>query len=92
MKPHRKPESATSRTQFNVRLPDKLRRDIDRLAKISGRSRAVIAADALTDYVAWRIPQQIDLQKGLREADAGDLIDHETVMAKLDALIRKHEG
>ncbi len=86
------PAKLATRSQFNIRLPAKLRRDIDRLAKLSGRSRAGIATDALSEYVAWRIPQQLDLQRGLRQADEGKLIDHEVVMARLDALIRKHEG
>jgi predicted transcriptional regulator len=78
--------------QFNVRIPHTLEKQVERLSKLSGRSRAYIATEALAAYLEWRIPQQEDLRRAKQEARRAKLIPHEHVVAKIDAMIKKYEN
>lgn len=83
--------ASRQRTQFNVRIPRTLEKRIDRLSKLSGRSRAYIATEALASYLEWRIPQQQDLRRAREEARREKLVPHDQVVAKIDSLIKRYE-
>jgi RHH-type transcriptional regulator, rel operon repressor / antitoxin RelB len=70
-----------SREQFNVRVEPELRARLDAYAQMVGQSKAVIAANALSDYLDWRIPQIEDLKKAMRAADQGKFASDEVVRA-----------
>lgn len=65
---------------------------VDRLAAAKGRSRADFAAEAIRRVAESEADFMAFLQVGIDQADRGELIPHETVMAELDAMIAKHEA
>ncbi len=69
------------KTQVNLRLPISTRKRLENFVRLTGRSKTAIAAEAIDQYLDWRIPQQADLGKGLAEADAGTLVDEKKVTA-----------
>ncbi len=62
---------ATKKTQYNVRLDTRLRQQLHKYAKITGRTPSSITVEAISSYLDYRIPQIIDLAEAIKEADAG---------------------
>lgn len=78
---------------LSIRLPRKVKAKLEKLAKLSGRSKSWHAADALDAYVDHQMP----IVKGIVEArDAarkgGKAYTHEEVMARLDKIIARAEA
>jgi RHH-type rel operon transcriptional repressor/antitoxin RelB len=57
---------------LTLRLDEKLRSQLDKLAKSTKRSRSFLAAEAIRDYVALNDWQIEEIQKGIAEADRGE--------------------
>ena len=48
-------------------------------AQLTGRTKSYVAVEALTDYLAWRIPQVADLKEAVAAAERGEFAtDEET--------------
>jgi RHH-type rel operon transcriptional repressor/antitoxin RelB len=65
-----------------LRLDAATRKRLDKLAKATERSRAALAAEAVRQYVELNEWQIAAIQEGLREAEAGQFIDHARLKAK----------
>ena len=65
-----------------LRLEPEVRKRLDKLAKATARSRAALAAEAVRQYVELNEWQIAAIQEGVREADAGQFIDHGRLKAK----------
>jgi len=50
-------------------------------AQLTGRTKSYVAMEALSEYLAWRIPQIEDLKFAVQAADAGDFASDEEVAA-----------
>ncbi|QFI70024.1 CopG family ribbon-helix-helix protein [Sinorhizobium alkalisoli] len=57
---------------FTVRVQDEIAEKLDRIAVLSDRSRAYLAAQAIEDYVAREEWQLAEIQAGIDEADRGE--------------------
>lgn len=57
---------------FTVRVQDDVAEKLDKIAALSDRSRAYLAAQAIEDYVAREEWQLAEIQAGLDEADRGE--------------------
>lgn len=67
----------------NFRLESEKIAALDRLAKSLDRDRSYLLSEAVDSYLElheWQIEQ---VQEGIREADAGKLIDHDVVMQRM---------
>ena len=65
--------SAEPTTVISVRMPERIREQLDALTTATGRSRQYHAAEALRRYIESET-RQIDLiAKRLRQADAGEI-------------------
>jgi predicted transcriptional regulator len=73
--------------QINLRLPAKLKSQIDAYARQTGRSKSFVAVEALSEYLAWRMPQIEDLTLAIKAADQGDFATEEEVNAAFAARI-----
>ena len=74
---------------FTVRIPPEKQRQLDALAQVLDRSRNWVVSDAIDQYLdvqAWQIAH---IQHGIEEADRGELVPHEEVIAAARAKIRK---
>lgn len=64
-----------AKEQFNVRVSPELKVRLDNYAAMVGQSKATIAANALSDYLDWRIPQTENLKLAIAAADRGEFAD-----------------
>ena len=69
---------------MSLRLPDDMADTLAHLAKATGRSKSVLAIDALRDYLAREAWQITEVEAALREADAGDFVPEKEMMAKFN--------
>ena len=76
---------------LSVRVPEELKSQLDLLSHSTRRSKAWLATEALSDYVrknAWRAEE---LSKAIAEADKGEFISHEAMLAWADSLGGENE-
>ena len=66
---------------MSLRLPDEIADTLTSLAKATGRSKSILAVDALREYLAREAWQIEEIQRALNEADAGDFASDEEVTA-----------
>lgn len=55
---------------MTLRVSNELKAKLDRYAQLTGRSMSYVAAAAVEEYLAWRVPQLEDLERAVQEADA----------------------
>jgi len=73
--------TALKDSQVSVRLPNELKEQMETYAQLTGRTKSYVAMEALSEYLAWRIPQIDDLKLAVQAADAGDFASDEEVAA-----------
>ena len=66
---------------LTLRVDEKLKKKLDKLAKSTQRSRSFLAAEAIREYVALNEWQIEEIKKGIQEADAGNFATDEEVAA-----------
>jgi RHH-type transcriptional regulator, rel operon repressor / antitoxin RelB len=71
----------SAKEQFNVRVSPELKERLDNYAAMVGQSKATIAANALSDYLDWRIPQTENLKLAIAAADRGEFATDDEVEA-----------
>jgi len=64
---------------LTLRVDDKLKRKLDKLAKTTQRSRSFLAAEAIREFVAINEWQIQEIKKAIQQADAGDFVTDEEV-------------
>ncbi len=72
-----------STTTMSIRLTEDRKRRVDALAQATGRSRNYLFTQALDSYLdehEWELAQ---IDEGIREADAGDVVAREEALAAL---------
>jgi RHH-type transcriptional regulator, rel operon repressor / antitoxin RelB len=81
------PSATTSpKTQVNMRFSPELLSKLDAYSEMVGQSKTQIAANAIEDYLDWRIPQIADLKLAIAAADRGEFATDEQV----EAIFKKH--
>lgn len=70
---------------MTLRIDEETGRRLDELAQATERSKAYLAQKALTEYLDLNAWQVAEIHAGLREADAGELVDHEQVKRSWEA-------
>jgi predicted transcriptional regulator len=73
--------STAAKAQFNFRASTELLNKLDAYAEMVGQPRASIAAQALEDYLDWRIPQIADLKEAIASMDRGEFASDDEVEA-----------
>jgi len=79
-------------TVLSMRIPSELREQLDHLSRSSKRSKAYLAAEALSDYVkknAWRAKE---LHEAVECAEKGVFISHEAMLDWANQLGTKPEA
>ncbi len=64
---------------MTVRVPVKLRKRLEGLAKTTARTRSRLAVEALETYVDEQEEQLARIDQGIRDADAGRVVPHAAV-------------
>lgn len=68
-----------STVTLTIRLDEKLRDHLERLAEVMQRSKSFLAAQAISEYVKLQEWQINEIKAGIAEADLGSFIEHESV-------------
>jgi predicted transcriptional regulator len=68
-----------STTTLTIRVPAKLKKKLDKLAKRSKLTKSWLATDAVEQYVAEQERQAALIEEAGREIDAGKFLRHEQV-------------
>ena len=81
-------------TTLTLRLTAETKRKLDRLARATGRTKSLLTHLAIDAYVALEAWQVEAIHQGVHTADAGKLIEHDTLKRKWEkklarALVRK---
>lgn len=74
-------------TTITVRISQKARDKLDRMAALTKRSRSYLVAEALDQYLSSELEIAESIQRGIEDMRAGRAIPHEQVMAELRAVI-----
>lgn len=83
MKTSKLPASGTA--TLTVRVPIKLRKRLEGLARLTARNRSRLAVEALEIYVGEQEQFLAKIDQGLRDADAGRVIPHAAVKRYLQS-------
>jgi predicted transcriptional regulator len=76
---------------LTVRVPVRLRKRLEGLAKTTSRNRSRLAVEALESYVEEQEAQLAKIDQGLRDADAGRVVSHDKVKRYLQSWGRKRK-
>ena len=85
------PEGPTS-IPVSLRVPADLIETLDKIAAALERSRSWIILRALRQYIADEGQEVLDVQEGIAEAERGETVPIEDVLAEMDAIIARAEA
>ena len=83
--------ASTRSATVSIRLTPGVKRQLNRLAKATGRSANYLVADAIEIYVQEQQRQLESIRRGFAEIDAGHYIPHEAMKAWLLSLGSERE-
>jgi RHH-type rel operon transcriptional repressor/antitoxin RelB len=66
-------------TTMTIRLNTELKQQLDRLSKVTNRSKSFLAAEALRDFIEVNEWQIREISDAIKEADDGDFASDEEV-------------
>jgi len=72
---------------LSIRVPAKVKARLEKLAKLSGRSKSWHAAEALDGYVRYQTPIVESIREAQAQGRRGEVTPHDEVFARLDARI-----
>lgn len=75
-------------TTLTLRVPVEVKDQLDKLADATHRSKSYLAGEALRQYIALEAWQISEIQRALKEADAGDFATDD----ELDSVVKKYAG
>ena len=85
------PEGPTS-IPISLRVPADLIETLDKIAAALERSRSWVMLRALRQYIADEGQEVLDVQEGIAEAERGETVPIEDVLAEMDAIIARAEA
>ena len=62
---------------------------MDKVADVQQRDRSFVINEAVTQYLSLYEYHCELIEEGIRQDDAGEVVDHETVLIRMEDLIRK---
>lgn len=72
-------------TTITVRIDDNIKNRLEKLAKTTSRNKSYIVTHAIEDYLELNEWQIKEIKAAIKEADAGHLIDHDTILKKWES-------
>lgn len=70
---------------LTIRLPEEIKRSLDRLADATGRTKSYLALDAIQRYLEQEAWQVAEIRAAVQEADSGDFASS----AEVQRVLRK---
>ena len=72
-------------TTITVRIDDKIKNRLEKLAKATSRNKSYLVTHAIEDYLEVNEWQTKEIKAAIKEADTGHVIDHETILKKWES-------
>lgn len=72
---------------ITVRIDDKIKNRLERLARTTSRTKSYHVTHAIQDYLEVNEWQIQEIKAGIKEADNGQLIDHKEIADKWESRI-----
>jgi predicted transcriptional regulator len=86
-------KAIVSRTvQLNTRVDEQTADALDRLARLTGRTKARLFYEAITSYISRETSFLREVEEARASIQAGDYYTLDTVVAELDSLIAQAEA
>ncbi len=82
----------TSSMPVSLRVPADLIETLDKIAAALERPRSWVMLRALRQYIADEGQEVLDVQEGIAEAERGEMVPIEDVLAEMDEIIAKAEA
>jgi RHH-type rel operon transcriptional repressor/antitoxin RelB len=76
---------------MTIRVDRKIKARLEKLAKVTARSKSWLAAEAIRAYIEVNEWQIAEIKTALKEADAGNFVDHAEVEKWLASWGTAHE-
>ena len=83
------PDGSSNAIPISVRLPADIVEKLDKVAAIMERPRSWVILDAVREYLADEGQEMLDIQAGIEEADRGEGIPFEDVLAEMEEKIKR---
>ena len=77
----------TSSMPVSLRVPADLIETLDKIAAVLERPRSWVMLRALRQYIADEGQEVLDVQEGIAEAERGEVVPIEEVLAEIDEII-----
>jgi predicted transcriptional regulator len=74
---------------ITFRLPEEKLQALDSVADVQQRDRSFVINEAVTQYLSLQDYHRALIEEGIRQDDAEDVVDHETVRSMVAGLTRK---
>jgi predicted transcriptional regulator len=81
----------TNAMPVSIRVPADVVETLDKVAAILERPRSWVILRAIRQYLADEGQEVLDVQEGIEEAERGEVVDFDEVMAGLDEIIAQAE-
>jgi predicted transcriptional regulator len=72
---------------ITVRIDDNIKIRLDTLAKATSRTKSYHITHAIQDYLEVNEWQIQEIKSGIKEAESGQLIDHEEIAGKWESRV-----
>jgi predicted transcriptional regulator len=82
----------TNAMPVSIRVPADVVERLDKVAAILERPRSWVILRAIRQYLADEGKEVLDVQEGIKEAERGEGIPIEDVLAEMDEIIAKAEA
>jgi predicted transcriptional regulator len=82
----------TASIPVSLRVPADLIETLDKIAAVLERSRSWVMLRALRQYIADEGQEMLDVQEGIAEAERGEVVPIEDVLAEMDEIIARAEA
>lgn len=82
----------TNPMPVSLRMPADVVERLDKIAAILERPRSWVILHAIRQYLADEGQEVLDVQEGIEEAERGEVVDFDEVMAGLDEIIAGAEA
>ena len=79
-------------TTISIRAEEALIADLDQVADALDRNRNWVINEAIANYVELQRWQVQQIQKGIADTDAGQVVSHEQVRVRMDRLMQQGGG
>jgi predicted transcriptional regulator len=82
----------TASMPVSLRVPSDLIETLDKIAAALERPRSWVMLRALRQYIADEGQEVLDVQEGIAEAERGEVVPIEDVLAEMDEIIARAEA